>query len=720
MMETLVQEKKPSLIEDAIASSWSKIAPFWPLRNLIAVNPIAGFEDLPFEKALSQAETYFQQKELPKEMESINRETIKWLQCFFDEGQATIEMPHRDRGLLKSTLSLMRFDPRLKEGKVLIENWLSQKPEIVILDALRYLRVEKQERELFMTLLLTTLPGWAGFIQYRTSWADAQDADHPYFVTQSEYLALRLVLTCILWKKGRELLKWHLKARAMASIGEKLAEMKSFEESYRKEILSKLHHPQTKSQARPQAQLVFCIDVRSEPFRRAIETQGAYETFGFAGFFGLPISIENAITGESHASCPVLLKPSHNILEKPTCSHSHHKKRYKRLKQIKKIYQSLKYTFTTPFSLVEALGFSSGVWMGVKSLFPKTSAHLKRSLNSLVASEYALTPDLSSLSLMQKVEFASGALNGMGLTENFAPLVVFCGHGSTTENNAYASALDCGACGGRHGAPNARILAAILNAPEVRNELEKQGISIPDDTEFLAGLHNTTTDELKLFGGGVSTHELIRDLEAARRQNCQFRAQKMALGRDADVDSIESRSQDWAQPRPEWGLAKNAAFIVAPRSLTQHVDLDGRSFLHSYNWRSDGDGAILTSILTAPMVVAQWINSQYLFSTLDNIAFGSGSKVTKNITGKIGIMQGNASDLMHGLPMQSVYQSDDEPYHRPQRLTVIVHAPKKRLSQIIEEQPILQKLFGNGWVHLVCHDPQEEKSFNLQRDFTWS
>jgi uncharacterized protein YbcC (UPF0753/DUF2309 family) len=180
------------------------------------------------------------------------------------------------------------------------------------------------------------------------------------------------------------------------------------------------------------------------------------------------------------------------------------------------------------------------------------------------------------------------------------------------------------------------------------------------------------------------------------------------------------RAQDWAQVRPEWGLARNAAFIVAPRSLTKNINLEGRSFLHSYEWEKDEDGASLTTILTAPMVVAQWINAQYLFSTLDNVAFGGGSKITKNITGKIGIMQGNASDLMHGLPLQSVFKSDEEAYHKPMRLTVIVYAPKTHIDPIIKGQAILQKLFGNGWVHLVCHDPKEKQKFILQRDLTWA
>ena len=69
-------------INAAISGSWSKIAPFWPLKNLIAVNPIAGLEDLKFEDALKQAKAYFQQEEMPIGMQHVNRESIKWLQAF--------------------------------------------------------------------------------------------------------------------------------------------------------------------------------------------------------------------------------------------------------------------------------------------------------------------------------------------------------------------------------------------------------------------------------------------------------------------------------------------------------------------------------------------------------------------------------------------------------------------------------------------------------------
>jgi hypothetical protein len=377
---------------------------------------------------------------------------------------------------------------------------------------------------------------------------------------------------------------------------------------------------------------------------------------------------------------------------------------------------------------VEALGLASGLWMGLRTFSPKGAAALQSSVQQLLAPQVAVRPVIDSIPLEQQVQFAGGALKLMGLTENFAPLVVFCGHGSETVNNAYASALDCGACGGRHGAPNAQILADILNNPSVREELQKQAIAIPADTLFIAAEHITTTDEVRLYHEQLPDAlaerllELQNDLEKAGKLNSRWRIAEMDPTTTGEQASNQTalRAKDWAQVRPEWGLARNAAFIAGPRWLTKAINLDGRSFLHSYEWEKDTDGSSLTTILTAPMVVAQWINTQYLFSTMDTVAFGGGSKITKNITGKIGIMQGNASDLMHGLPLQSVYRSDTEPYHQPMRLTTIVYAPTSRIDRIIREQPILQKLFGNAWVHLICYDPQNEAYYHLNEDLTWT
>ena len=181
----------------------------------------------------------------------------------------------------------------------------------------------------------------------------------------------------------------------------------------------------------------------------------------------------------------------------------------------------------------------------------------------------------------------------------------------------------------------------------------------------------------------------------------------------------QRRSHDWSEVRPEWGLARNAAFIIAPRRLTQAIDLQGRCFLHSYEWDQDEQGTSLETIMTAPMVVAEWINTQYLFSTLDNVAYGSGSKITHNVTAKLGVMQGNGSDLMHGLPLQSVMMTDEENYHEPQRLLTVIYAPKNKISMIIARQEILKTLFFNGWVNLVAIDPEENQAYQLDRQGQW-
>ena len=742
-METLLQQEfinEPlesllandcTSINEAVVKSWSKIAPFWPLKNLIAVNPISGFEDFTFKEALTQANAYFQQPGMPIGMQEVNRQSIKWLQVFFDEGQSTISMPLRESGLLKSTLSLIRFDKQIHKNSRDKIQWLDHQPKdarALIEKALLHLKIQEHERELFLTLMLTTLPGWAAYVQYLASWADLNAKQAP-LVDQSEYLAFRLVITCLIWPDAKELLDWHKKGFDRPDAHKTYRDIVSAESSYQQSLLKKLGQiPLSQEKKKADAQLVFCIDVRSEPFRRAIEAQGNYETFGFAGFFGLPVSISNPITGESYSSCPVLLKPAYNIAEIPNCADQVCKEGNDRLKGLKNVYQSLKYTFTTPFSLVETIGAVSGLWMAIRSLAPGTSDLIQSNLKKAIAPDYSVTPDIDTIPISQQAALSAGVLKTMGLTENFAPLVVFCGHGSSTENNAFATALDCGACGGRHGAPNARALARILNSQAVRTELKEQGIDIPNDTLFVAAKHNTTTDEVEIYAEQTPAYfaenlSRLKDaLKLAKNDNILWRSSQMGGHTDAKrAQKVTAlRAKDWAEVRPEWGLARNAGFIAGPRWLTGNINLEGRSFLHSYEWQKDHDGKSLTAILTAPVVVAQWINAQYLFSTLDNVAFGAGSKVTKNITGKIGIMQGNASDLMNGLPLQSVFKSDYTPYHIPMRLSVIVYAPKARIEKIIKQQEILQKLFGNGWVHMICFDPEDEQKYRLNCDLSWT
>jgi uncharacterized protein YbcC (UPF0753/DUF2309 family) len=475
----------------------------------------------------------------------------------------------------------------------------------------------------------------------------------------------------------------------------------------------------------PEVQAAFCIDVRSEPLRRALEAAWpAVQTVGFAGFFGLPVAYTPLATQARRPQLPGLLAPALEVTEQvdaagsgladagPTeaSQASARRERLRRFADTERWGAGSRWPGAA-FSSVEAVGAGYLLRLG-QWLRPSRAA--RRSIDGAgLSARYrpVCRPVLAGLDLEARVDLAARVLHAMGLDRGVAPLVLLVGHGSQSANNAQAAALDCGACCGQTGEVNARVLARLLNEPAVQDGLRARGVTVRADAVFVAALHNTTTDEIEGF-------DLDRLPPAARARwerlqpvfaqaGDQVRRERAgSLGLDprtppaALLDQLRRRANDGAQTRPEWGLAGNAAFVIAPRARSLGTVLSGRTFLHDYDAANDADGSVLELLMTAPMLVTHWINWQYHASTCDPRRLGSGNKLLHNVVGgRIGLFEGNGGDLRIGLARQSLH--DGERWrHEPLRLTVLIDAPAAGIEGVIARHAVVRQLVDNGWLHL--------------------
>lgn len=682
-----------SSLTDAIEEAAKLLPLVWPMQTFIASNPLRDLETNPFESALEEALELYSHPHLQESStQTINRLLIKWCQIFFDRGQAALTCVDQDDDFYTAWRKNQPHDPELSEIKTPPAD-----PLETIRRVAKSLGLKENDWVTFCKLQFTALPGWGGWVKRLDRWEE-----DPSSATLIQFLAVRLALFAHFDGKCPQ-----LKTERLLST--RMEEIKQAETVFCDQILQGLGKQKAPSSIKADAQWVFCIDTRSEPIRRHLEQVGANETFGFAGFFGLPVAIQTRKHKEACASCPIILKPQFQVTEKgPQNGPSQMNRKEKSLRSFGHLFLTFKKNSLTPFTLVESLGFFSGISSLFATLFPVKVRKLYKKWTRQAQTHF--TPTEEELDLDSMTNAALGFLKGIGLTSGFAPYVILCGHGSETANNPHASALQCGACGGHEGGPNAQIMASILNNEEVRKELEKNGITIPSTTRFLAALHETTTDSIEFFGSDAS-QALKEEAQAARSLTQEEKKHNLQLKGKGErlATHFSKRSASWSETRPEWGLARNGAFIIAPRQTSQAHHLDGRAFLHSYDSKLDPDGNILQNILAGPVTVAHWINMQYLFSTLHPTLFGGGSKVTHNITGRFGLMQGNGSDLMHGLPLQSLFQDDETPHHTPVRLHVLIEAPEALIEKALDACPGIKQAIASDWLKLERIPEKDER-----------
>jgi uncharacterized protein YbcC (UPF0753/DUF2309 family) len=558
---------------------------------------------------------------------------------------------------------------------------------------------------------------------------------------------------------------------------------------------------------RPFAQAMFCIDVRSEPLRRHLEQIGEFQTFGIAGFFGVPVGFLGYGKGSEAHLCPAVVTPKNLVLEIPAeidFDDDHW------ASTLGHVLHDLKSSVVSPFVTVEAVGMLFGLDLFGKTLAPLAYQRLRRKVQAerpvtrllldkltreqaasivrtlqraMIAKalqvelgierervtddmirelretalheregptflsaafrisrareaafigklreDYLVDPNTAAQQLAQlgrigysveeQANYVWTALTTLGFTSVFSRFILVVGHGSQSDNNPYESALDCGACGGNQGLVSARVFAQMANSAPVRDVLRERGLVLPADSWFVPALHNTTTDQVDLHDVEllpprllVYVERLRNGLRAASRLNASERIRAL-LPRVRDIDParaarlVQGRAVDWSQVRPEWGLAGNAYAVIGQRLLTRNSDLEGRSFLLSYDWRLDPRGRLLENLLTGPAVVGEWINLEHYFSTVDNERFGSGSKVYHNVAGRFGVMTGSCSDLRTGLPVQTVWR-DGEPYHQPMRLIVLIEAPLEMAARAVQAVVKVKSLVQGQWVRAIVLDPEQ-------------
>lgn len=717
-------------------------------RNEIVSRLQSGSSDSPGQAADSTARILKTYAEMVDQItgsdwnRTILDEISKHCSAHYDQGQSLWSSPWQDLTLYEAWRATVQYDLNYEmlgvSGFRQLVSQLPQDPWFALVELLKQLNVPHTMWAEFLLCESFAMPGWSAWMNYCQQQAQREGSEN---VEYPALLVMRLAYEVSLaqeidlhvnWASYETRLRQDQSQTAAADLT-RYALLRATEIALRNQMLGNMVNrkddrtTRRDSETRQLAQMVFCIDVRSERIRRNLEASSSrIETFGFAGFFGMPIEMVPLGEEEGTAQVPALASPRFKVYEKvgeyDSSQENEFVEKRSLIRSIRKSWKEFQTSAVSSFSFVEATGFLYAFSL-IRRAFGIGTATECRYDGLSSKDRHLVAPSLDRLAeqdvdLEQLTELAESVLRGIGITDNFARLIVLCGHGSKSENNPLNAGLECGACGGHSGRDNARFAAQLLNQQEIRDSLGERGIDIPDDTLFVPALHNTTTDEIDFPDTRhipeSHSHDLIELQESSRTASLRTRCERLSQLPGPSPDDLFRRSRDWSEVRPEWGLAGNAAFIAAPRSQTSVQSLEGRAFLHSYDFRQDPDFKVLEQIMTAPMVVAHWINMQYYASTVDPDYFGSGNKTIHNVTGQFGILSGNGGDLMTGLPMQSVHDGK-EFRHEPVRLLCVLVAPRVAIEAIIARHQLLKDLVTNGWLQLVAVDDDMHYRFTEQQ-----
>lgn len=730
------------VIENSINEA-SKILPIiWPLKSSIAINPLWDLTDKPYttalndirhhlpvngflsideyiglysqgkitkeslQKALSESKTFsnMKVKEFTTLVSNSKKEELHYTNGkkipdeIIENMQLFISRYFDETQTKSSEDTMFSLWEEWKQEAILYSDFYNEKlrflpsePTLALQTILTQMQIKAENLTKLFEFLFSQLIGWHGFIK----WIGTRKTN-PLVKVRASLIEIALIWCCYLhieqYKLNNEVISARYQSQNVNSQNDILfIWQRAYELTYQESMISSLQS-KFDINKKPLAQFVFCIDVRSEPLRRHLERRNSYETFGFAGFFGSIFALENSSNSTCALQSPALVEPEITVNTHP--SYSIFSRLSSLLNKVTKEGKSKPYG---TFAFFEMVGYWMFYTLFKKTFFAKSLKEPEH--HPCTYTNPFLTPD----NIVQTAKNMSSFLRTTGLSKHFSPTIIICGHQARTTNNPFHATFECGACGGNSGFINAKVTCEILNDKRIRELLITQGVNIPSETQFIAACHETTTDKLYLQNDQASSTEHLKRIE----QDIEQALIELTKERQAKLpgqNHYQDRAFHYAELIPEWSLANNAAMIIGPRRLSENTNLDGRVFLHSYEPDLDPDARILEGILTAPMIVAHWINAQYYFSSTDPEIYGAGNKAIHNVVSKIGVIEGNQSDLKIGLPLQSVFFRNKR-VHEPLKLLVIIYAQPSQLNEVFKRQPQIKSLFENQWLNIHVINP---------------
>jgi uncharacterized protein len=487
----------------------------------------------------------------------------------------------------------------------------------------------------------------------------------------------------------------------------------AFEWTYYDQVLAgieQLKRPVKISPSQKSFQALFCIDDRACSLRRYLEDfDPCCETFGTPGFFGVAFFYQPEGGKFYTKVCPAAVTPKYLIKEMESTGSPE-----------KEVYFN-KHALNSGWLVSQARGLCSAFKLAANIFRPSMSTVVASSFRHMndhtkLTIENQGTDDIEhglqiGFTVEEMATRVEGLFNSIGLVKNFAPIVYVIGHGSSNVNNPHYAAYDCGACSGRTGSVNSRVISFMANHPKVRVILAAKGIAIPETTQFVGGLHDTTRDEIVFYdeksldNNNISAHKVNEAVfEKALDHNAKERSRRFesidtSLSPKTVHEKIRLRSVSFFEPRPELSHATNALCIVGSRELTKGLFLDRRAFMNSYDYSIDPEGKFLFHILKAAVPVCGGINLEYYFSRVDNQKLGAGTKLPHTIMGLFGVANSTDGDLRPGLPNQMIE------IHDPVRILFIVEHHSNVILDTIKRLYATYEWFINEWVNLVAINP---------------